>query len=314
MLLSTPLNVLVLEALFDGPKQHADLRRAGGSPAQSTLRTQLNRLVELDVIEKTRRNRFPSVLEYELTESGRDLRVVMAILGRWLERAPEEPLSLGGNPARAAIKALAEGWSTTIPRALAAGPRSLTELNRVINVLSYPSLERRLSAMRYASLIEPQPNNDRGTPYRITDWLREGVAPLAGAARWEHRHLPEAAPIGRLDTEAAFLLAVPLLTLSADLSGSCRMAAEISSGHIQRLAGVVVRLAKGRVRSCVTTLQGHPDAWALGPPGAWLDAVMEPDPSRLELGGDQRVARQLIEGLHGVLFTKSSKNGLTSPI
>ncbi len=38
-------------------------------------------------------------------------------------------------------------------RALAAGSLSLTELDRLIGALSYPSLERRLVAMRLAGLV-----------------------------------------------------------------------------------------------------------------------------------------------------------------
>ena len=41
-------------------------------------------------------------------------------------------------------------------RALAARPMSLTELDSGITELSYPALERRLSSMRIAGLVEAQ--------------------------------------------------------------------------------------------------------------------------------------------------------------
>ena len=303
LLLAAPLNCLILRALSDRPRQQAELRRQTGSPAQTTLRAQVKRLTEIGVIERHRTNRFPGTLEYELTAPGRELLFVLGVLERWLEKAPDGPLVLGGNVAKAAIKALAEGWSTTMLRALAARPLSLTELDGVIASLSYPSLERRLGAMRLAGQVEAIPIPGRGTPYAVTDWLREGVAPLAAAARWERRYVPQAsAPIGRLDAEALFLLAVPLPRLPAELSGRCRMAAEIHNGKKRRFAGVLVDVREGTIASCATDLQGDADARALGSPGAWLDAVIAHDTDRLELSGDCRLARTLLDGLHGALF------------
>lgn len=302
VLLADPLNALVLRELVTGPKRQVELRRAAASPAQTTLRAHLNELTTLGAIAKQRRNRFPGVLEFELTEAGHDLIAVIATLRRWLEAAPEGGCGFATDGAKTAIKALAGGWSTTILRALAAGPRSLTELDRVIGFLSYPAIERRLGTMRLAGQVEARAADGKGTPYAVTHWLRKGVAPLAAAARWERRHRPlAAAPIGRIDTETAFLLAVPLLRLPADLSGSCRMAMEIPNGSRPHFAGVVVEVAAGKIQACTTRLQGNPDAWASGMATAWLTAMTEVDTDRLELGGDGRLARSLVVALHEAL-------------
>lgn len=313
-LLAAPLNVLILRALEDGPKKQADLRREAGAPPQTTLRAQLKRLAATGAIAKDRRERFPGVLEYELTASGRELLFVASILERWLDKAPEGALALGSNAAKAATKALVEGWSTTMLRALAAQPLSLTELDGLIGALSYPSLERRLAALRLAGQVEPRPASGRSTPYTVTPWLRQAVAPLASAIRWERRHLPQSTtPIGRLDAETAFLLAVPLLRPPAELSGSCRLATEISNGSSRRLSGITVAVEAGGIASCVTRFSGTPDAWALGPPAAWLDAVIERDLDRLELGGDRRLANSLLDGLHEVLFGASIEQSAIGP-
>jgi DNA-binding HxlR family transcriptional regulator len=306
-LLAAPLNYLILRALSKAPRHQAELRRETGSPAQTTLRAQLRKLEEAGVVSRQRRNGFPGTVDYELTSPGRDLLFVAEILDRWLENSPNDKLRLGESAAKAAVRALAEGWSTTMLRALAAGPRSLTELDRVISSLSYPALERRLGALRLAGLIEARRGNGRGTPYAVTDWLRRGIAPLAAAARWERRHLPaQSPPITRIDTEAAFLLAVPLLQLP-EISGACRMAAEIPNGKKHRLAGVMVEVDEGRIPFCATRLEGNPDAWALGSLSAWLSAVIDGDADRLELGGDCRLARALADGLHEVLFPAGSR-------
>jgi DNA-binding HxlR family transcriptional regulator len=305
-MLAAPLNVPILLALADGPRQQAELRRSTGLPAQTTLRAQLKRLGEIGAIEKHRHNSFPGVLKYELTASGRELVFVASVLERWLEEAPDGPLPIGGNGARAAVKALAQGWSTTMLRALAARPLSLTELDGVITSLSYPSLERRLAALRLAGLIEAGRRTAaaRGTPYAITRWLRRGVAPVVVAARWERRNLPDTtAPIAYLDAETAFLLAAPLLQAPEELRGSCRLAAEIQNGRKRRLAGVIVTVEGGAIESCTTSLDGKANAWALGSAAAWLDTVIEGDADGLELGGDGGLARALLEGLHAALFS-----------
>jgi DNA-binding HxlR family transcriptional regulator len=309
ILLAVPLNVFILRALAGGPKQQVELRREAGAPAQSTLRAQLKRLTEIGALEKHRRNRFPGALEYELTGPGRDLLFVVDALECWLERAADKPLELGGNEAKAAIQALAEGWSTTMLRALAAGPLSLTELDKVIGSLSYPSLERRLAAMRLAGQLEPRPGDGRRTPYAVTNWLRRGVAPLAAAARWERRHQAETTPpFGRLDVEAAFLLVLPALRLAPQVAGTCRMVAEIPNGRAPRSAGVTVEVKNGAMTTCTTNLRGAPSAWAHGSTGAWLDAVIESDTDRLELGGNHKLAGALIDGLHRTLFEAGDRS------
>jgi DNA-binding HxlR family transcriptional regulator len=297
------LNVPILRALSAGPRRQADLRREASSAAQTTLRAQLKQLVEIEAVAKRRLDRFPGVLEYELTASGRDLLFVAGTLEHWLAAAPDAPLELGGYAAKAAIKALAEGWSTTMLRALAAQPLSLTELDRLIGALSYPSLERRLAAMRLAGQVEARPADGRGTPYAVTDWLRRAMAPLASAVRWERRHQAQTtAPVARLDAETAFLLAVPLLQPAKGLSGSCGVAVKIPNGKSDSRGGVTVEVEAGRVVSCVTLSGDTPDAWALGSPIDWLDAVIERDLDRLELGGDHRLAGALLSDLHRALF------------
>lgn len=304
ILLSAPINVLILEALAGGPKRQAELRRDAGSPAQTTLRAHLKALVQVGALERHRRNSFPGVLECELTAAGTELLLVLEALRRWLGRAPGGALAPGSSEAKTAIKALADGWSTTMLRALAAAPLSLTELDRVIGSLSYPSLERRLATMRLSGLVAPRPANGRGTPYAITEWQRLGVAPLAVAARWESRNLAvQSAPMAPLDVEAAFLLTVPRLQLPGDLSGSCRMAAELPNGGGRRLAGVTAAVdGEGAIGSCTTSLEGNADASALGSPAAWLSALIEGDLRGLELGGDRALSRALIESLHSSLF------------
>lgn len=300
--LAAPLNGAILRALRDGPRPQAELRRETGHPAQTTLRAQLRKLCDAGTIEKRRRNRFPGVLEYELSDSGRNLLAVIAILERWLEDSPEGPLELGGSAAKAAVRALAEGWSTTMLRALTARPLTLTDVDGVITSLSYPSVERRLAAMRLAGLVDACGTTGRGTPYHVTDWARRGAAPLLAAARWERRHAPgESGPITKLDVETAFLLAAGLGDPPAGATGTCRVTAEVRSGSQRGLAGLLLSFSDGALASRTTKVQEYePGAWATGSLAAWIDG----DPASLELGGDYALARATADWLHGGLASR----------
>jgi len=303
VLLATPLTGPLLRALSTGPKQQAELRREVGLPAQTTLRAQLKRLTANAIVEKRRRDRFPGALQYELTVAGRELLFVAETVERWLERAPGGPLELGGAAAKAAGRALAEGWSTTMLRALAARSLTLTELDSVITTLNYPTLDRRLSAMRLAGLAEACEGTGPGTPYGVTGWACHGIGPLLASMHWERRHAAaETAPVAKLDIEAAFLLAAALLSAPADVSGSCRLAVELRNGQGHTLAGLLVAVNDGRVTSSATRLEGSVDAWASGGLPAWFTALIDGDPAGLELGGDGTLARATVECLHSALF------------
>lgn len=302
-LLSVPLNVHVLEALGEGPKSLMDLRRAIGSPPQTTMRAQLRTLTAGGILRRYRQREFPGRVDYDLERPGRELLCLMRMLERWLSAAPSGPISIASLAAKSSIKALVGGWDSTVIRALAARPLSLTELNKVIGALNYPALERRLEALRLAELIEARPGRNRSVPYRASRWLRDAVPLLAAAARWEQDHVSsQVPPIGRLDVESALLLAIPMISLPGDLSGSCRMGIELRSVHGDRtVAGVVVGIEEGRVSSCLSRLQGDATAWMSGTPADWIEAVATLSIDGMEIGGDQDLAEGVIGGLHAAL-------------
>lgn len=307
-LLSVPLNVEVLTTLEKEPKPLAELRRAVGTPPQTTMRKYLQALTGMGALERQREGGFPGRVEYELTRAGKDLVSVIVVLESWLRGSPDGSIEVGTPASKSAIKALEGGWSSTIIRALAARPLTLTELNRLIKGLNYPSLERRLAAMRFAEQIEPLPGVSRGTPYRVTDWLRRGVAPLVSAAKWEREHLRDrAAPLKGRDAEAVFLLISPTLKLPAGAEGSCRLAMEFGNS-ISDLAGVTLEVIAGEVRTHSSRLEGPAEARAVGSPSAWLRTLADGIVDELEFSGDVGLARELSDGLHRTLTRPDPAN------
>lgn len=298
-LLAVPLNVHLLEALVNGELSLGHLSDAVGHPPASTMRSYLRSLEETEAVERRRQAEFPAAVSYELTPSGRDLLEVERVLQDWLDLAPAGPVQVGTRAAKSAVKALVEGWSAGIVRALAARPFALTELSKLIPTISYPTLERRLTAMRRIGLVEAKRSESgRGTPHSAALWLRQAVAPLTASIEWEQRHRPGQAPaLRRIDIEATLLLAVPLLELNPETSAVCRVAVELGNGASADYAGVMVTVEEGHPTSWLARLNGPADAWVSGSVTDWLHWFNGREEERLEFGGQPAVAMALTESL-----------------
>lgn len=302
-LLGAPRIFLILQSLTEGGKGQLELRRAAGLPAQSTLRGHLSTLEAVGAIDKQRQDSFPGALNYELTPAGQELFAVAESAGRWLARMPREPLELGSDPAKAAIKGLVEGWSATVMTTLAGGPLSLTELDKRISTVSYPTIERCLETMRLAEQLEVGTRGTKGTPYEITDWLRRGLTPLALAARWEHRHQPDGADsINQGDLDDAVLLGGPLFKLSGSLNGVCQLAVKVPDGKNQRRSLAFLEVRDGEIRFGGVYPEVKPDAWASGTMDTWFATVIDADTRGLRMSGDRKLAGAILDGVHRAFF------------
>jgi DNA-binding HxlR family transcriptional regulator len=297
--MATPLNYLTLRALREQPMRLAELRRATGLPAQTTLRAHLASLVEIGAVDKRPTTEMPYAVEHELTSMGREMLGVASRLETWLARAPGGPVALDGGAAKGIIKAFVDGWGSSMLRGLGTGPMSLTELDRGIADLSYPALERRLASMRMAGLIQACRSDGVGTPYAVTEWARRGVGPLIAAGRCERRHMRERAPITRDDVEAAFLLTLPLVGLPTETSGCCQLEVDADPAESRDLAGVRVTVRHGRVVACEASAGPTAEDFAAGSAETWLEAAGGNSPTQLQLGGD--VAAGVVSGLHSAL-------------
>jgi DNA-binding HxlR family transcriptional regulator len=298
-LLAAPLKLQILRGLEQGPESLVDLRKGIGSPPQSTMRNYVATLVDAKALERTPQPRVQGSVEFALTRPGSDLLAVAVGLQRWLDGSPGGRIELGTPPARGAVKVLGDAWSSNIVRALAAQPLSLTELARLIPRISYPALERRLTSMRLLGLVEPRKEEGRATPYHLTGWLRRAVVVLTSASEWEREYIPDTTPpIGRLDVEAAFLLAVSLMRLPPDLSGRVRLAVEIQRGASPVFAGVLVCVEDGEVTACTPGVDGEAEGWVSGAPRSWLRRMnRREDGDHLEMGGTSEVARAVLDAL-----------------
>ncbi len=309
-LFANPLNARILRAHADGPLRLAQLHEKIGWAAPTTLRAALTHLGEIGALDRPEAGGSRFAVENELTPAGREMLFVAEVVEAWLTHAPDGPIPPESEAAKSAVKALAAGWSSTLMRTLANRAFTLTELDGLIDDVSYPSLERRLVRMRSAGLVEPIQAGGRGTPYVVTDWLRRSIAPLCAAGRCERRHLEEkSAPVTKVEVEAAFMLAIPLVSLPKSANGACMLAVPTEAGESSAsadgkgLTGVTVEVERGKVVSCSARVQQHPSTWALGVAGTWMNAVIDGDLEPLRFGGARpQLALDLVNGLHFALF------------
>ncbi len=304
-LFSKVLHGLVLRALSGGPLRLAELRRKVGGPAQSTLRGNLDNLLGMGALEKRQSNGNgrPNVSGNVLTPVGAEMLFVADAVETWLARAPEDPLHLENEMGKATIKALVSGWDSTMLRALAVRPFSLTALDNLISSYSYPALERRLAAMRLAGFVAPVQGNGGATPYAVTDWLRQAMAPLLAAIRCERRHLADVtAPLTRIDVETILLLSLPLIELGPAVTGISQLAVYGGDDSDWRSAGVRLSIESGQIASCTSKLEASAESWVRGSAADWLDALVCGASRQLEVSGNRAVTQEIVDGMHRALF------------
>jgi DNA-binding HxlR family transcriptional regulator len=307
-LFASPLTARILRAHLDGPLRLSALHEQISWTPHTTLRAAVNKLCEVDGLKRGPAEDGSSTARTELTPVGEEMTAVADALERWLASCPRGPISPSGDEAKGAIKALAGGWNSTLMRALASRPFTLTGLDKVIPDISYPSLERRLASMRAIGQIEAVEAADRGTPYTVTEWSRRAIAPLAVAGRCERRHLPHAtAPITDVEIEASFMLVLPLAPLPENANGVCMLAVQTGNDDAQEqgqdLAGVTVSVKGGKVVASATEMKERPSTWALGTAETWLDVVIDGCLDELRFGGARpQLAVDIVNGLHFALF------------
>lgn len=243
--------------------------------------------------------------EFGLSPEGMEKLAVIGAVDRWLEHAPGGRLSLSEDEeAHVPMEVFVDGWNAGILGLLAASPLTSVEIGLALETLSRGSLREKLTKLSDAGLIEAQPEEGEGAVYAVTDWLREAVGPLLVAARCEIR-IAGGGPVEAdepASIQTAFLLALPLLELPAELSGACRLLVDLRESGEWRAAGAIVRVEDGRVVSCSVGLEGRADSQAFGSADAWLEATIEGKAGELDFGGKGRLAQTVVQALHTRLF------------
>ncbi|MGB7587454.1 MAG: hypothetical protein WBM00_01970 [Solirubrobacterales bacterium] len=241
---------------------------------------------------------------YRATAQGADIVAMVFALRRWLEARPGgvHPDASSDPRSGEAVVSLLCGWSATITHALAAEPLSVADLERTVRIVDRETLEETIEAMVRSGQAEALPGGGE-TRYALTEWGREGIAPLIAATRYERLHPADyALPPDVLDVEAAFQMALPLLRLPTGLRGRCRLGVWIP-GSEPSMAGATAEVDRGCIASSTPLLDESPETWITGLPLDWCEAVIDPSAAaKLKSGGDSELIGALLQTLHERLF------------
>lgn len=274
--------------------------------AEATVRGAIANLRDVGALEKRNSGRASNAVETALTPAGEEMLIVSEVLEGWLEQCPKGSIPIYDGHVKVAVKALAEGWSSTLMHALATSPRTLTELSGLIEDVSYPALERRIGWMRSTGQIDAMPKEGRGVPYAPTEWLRRAITPLAMTMRCERRHMDECPPITEVEVETAFLLALPMAPLPRGRHGACTLAVQTDVTEVdegQPLAGINIEMEVDGSASSSVGLVAKPTTWVVGTAENWLDAMLDGHFEVLRIGGaDPQFAADVICGIRCALF------------
>lgn len=234
----------------------------------------LKTLRAAEVVTVTRHGK---ALEYEVTESGRQLHAATVIVTRWFRAHPGRPLdpSVGWR----AFADLGRSWRMVLVEWIVRREPTVEEVAEGFDGFDEQQLAETLEAMGHADMVELRKGRDGRPRYRLTPWAARAIGILAALARWEQRFRPPgSAAIEIDDAVVAILATLPLIRLPETATGTCTFTAEVENGRQAdpRFGMVWTRIRRGRA---VDIGEGAPpgpaDGWAAGAFSSWIAAVLD---------------------------------------
>ena len=145
----------------------------------------LKTLRAAEVVAVSRRGK---ALEYEVTESGRELHAVTAIVTGWFHAHPGRPLdpSVGWR----AFADLGRSWRMVLVEWIVRRAPSGEDVAEGFDGFNEQQLAETLEAMGHADMVEMRKGRDGLPRYRLTPWAARAIGILAFLARWEDRFRP----------------------------------------------------------------------------------------------------------------------------
>jgi DNA-binding HxlR family transcriptional regulator len=305
-LLRDELNRGILTTLAEmGPLNKASLARWLLVP-RTTVGERLDDLMAGDVVEALGSGRGRT---FALTSAAPGLIEAIGVVERWLRGNPERPLESSSPVGWRAFAVLAASWRTVLVEWIVRCAPTQADLAKGFDGFTERQLKDDIGSLVGIGMFELRCDRNGQERYRLTHWGRRAIGILAFIARWERMALPEAcAPIEVDDALVALLALLPLVRLSEPVSGLCTFSAEVDPGDDAERRAVLVtaRVSRGRVVACAEGPPSRgPDAWAAGPFGAWLAAVLDGKTNTLRCEGTEgnaNLARSMVAQIHQELF------------
>jgi len=304
-LLSAGAAGAILMALGEGPLRTKELTERVPGYAPRTIYRYAGKLAELEVVEREEEPGVPSKVVHTLTdECGAELyELVRRFADASMTRLPDGRIDAH---AWAALGLLADLWETGMVEDLSCDPRSPTELARGPHGLSYHQVKRRAGLFKTAGLLCEWQGPGRRRCYALTEKTRKTMGLMVGIARWRHHHVVAEDEEGMTVEEMATALktALPLVELQGH-AGKCLKLCVLRGDEPQGSEGEIVWAEveeDGALHTCSSPTDSE-DAWARGKVGKWIPAILDANPSKVLVGGEEQLVDDALSRLHEVLWT-----------
>lgn len=304
-LLSAGATGAILMALGEGPLRTKELTERVPGYAPRTIYRYAGKLAELEVVEREEEPGVPSKVVHTLTdECGAELyELVNRFADASMTRLPDGRIDAH---AWAALGLLADLWETGMVEDLSCDPRSPTELARGPHGLSYHQVNRRAGLFKTAGLLCEWQGPGRRRCYALTEKTRKTMGLIVGIARWRHHHVVAEDEEGMTVEEMATSLktALPLVELEGH-AGKCLKLCVLHEDEPRGSDGEIVWAeveGDGTLHTCSPPTDSE-DAWARGKIAKWIPAILDSDPGKVLVGGEEQLVDDALTRLHEVLWT-----------
>lgn len=306
-LLSAGATGAILMALGEGPLRTKELTERVPGYAPRTIYRYAGKLAELEIVEREEELGVPSKVVHTLTDKcGAELHeLVNRFADASMTRLPDGRIDAH---AWAALGLLADLWETGMVEDLSCDPRSPTELARGTHGLSYHQVNRRAGLFKTAGLLREWQGPGRRRCYELTEKTRKTMGLIAGLARWRHHHVVAEDEEGMTVEEMATALktALPLVRLGGHAGKSMKLSVlreDAPGGSEGEIIWAEVE-EDGVLHSCSPPAESE-DAWARGKIATWIPAILDADPRKVLVGGEEQLVNEALTQLHEVLWAPS---------
>jgi DNA-binding HxlR family transcriptional regulator len=306
-LLSAGATGAILMALGEGPLRTKELTERVPGYAPRTIYRYAGKLAELEIVEREEEPGVPSKVVHTLTdECGAELyELVNRFADASMTRLPDGRIDAH---AWAALGLLADLWETGMIEDLSCDPRSPTELARGPHGLSYHQVNRRAGLFKTARLLSEWQGPGRRRCYALTEKARKTMGLVVGIGRWRHHHVIAEDEEGMTAEEMATALktALPLVHLEGH-GGKCVKLCVLRGDEAGGAEGEIVWAEveeDGTLHGC-SPANDSEDAWARGKVETWIPAILDGNPRKVLIGGEDRLVSDILTQLHEALWSAS---------
>lgn len=306
-LLSAGAAGAILMALGEGPLRTKELTQRVPGYTPRTIYRYAGKLAELEVVEREEEPGVPSKVVHTLTsECGAELyELVNRFAGASMTRLPDGRIDAH---AWATLGLVGELWETGMIEELSCDPRSPTELARGPHGLSYHQVNRRAGLFKTAGLLCEWQGAGNRRCYALTEKTRRTMGLIVGIAHWRHHHVvaedEEGMTVAEMTT--ALKTALPLVKAGEHAGKQMKLGVireDAPAGSDSEIVWAEIE-EDGSLHTCAPPSDSE-DAWARGRIANWIPAILDGDPSRVLIGGDEQLVDAVLTQLHEVLWTPS---------